>query len=137
MGKRLCTAAEYEAALRQANSTFEALRWLPLATHNFGKVGEPTTDTTKTALAIFGLRSNVAEWTISRDARLPSDKELETGEIPLDHRIVLGWSADSARLAGFEPAEIARTRHVILQRNTQTKGVGFRCVRSEKPRFIE
>jgi len=152
MGKRLPDEGEYEFAATKAgryrypwgNDAGKIEHWPMQA------VGQPTFDHTDTDPPVFGLFSNAAEWTSSGPDLYPNSpqSEIENFNGPTlrgvygGTRIVRGGPRDvisgvanltipKERLPEWEP----RYRR-SYSRNKAFPGVGFRCARSAKPRFL-
>ncbi|MBL9123871.1 MAG: protein kinase [Planctomycetaceae bacterium] len=128
MGKRLPTAAEYQAAVSLCPvdvtpapqlAARSALAWAD--------------DATSTVPPIFGLRSNVAEWTVTPPSHTPRGHNLPQVFEGMDmYQIVQPGSilVDGALPAAGFTTEI-RVRYAF------DPDLGFRCVRSAAPRFLE
>jgi formylglycine-generating enzyme required for sulfatase activity len=151
MGKRLPDEAEYEFAARNGGKT--QFPWgdeIDVQDWRREKVGKPSFDHTLDKPPVFGLFSNVAEWTASWNVPYPtadpdtlkafySDKRL--GQF-LEGRIVRGGpiavvrgSTDVKAKPGAPPLD-PRHRHGISH-DEGHPGLGFRCARSERPRYTE
>ena len=104
---------------------------------SFGEVATPEWDVTPTNPPIRGLYSNVAEWTTSWAVPYPA-WAAKYGMIPVDpnDRVVRGGSP-SVVIAKPNAADWPRgPRSRVAQRQqTWLKSIGFRCVRSKKPRL--
>jgi serine/threonine protein kinase/formylglycine-generating enzyme required for sulfatase activity len=148
IGKRLPTEAEYEFAAtlggRQAfpwgDEKRRVTEWGPL------EVGQPLFDRTPTPRPIFGLYSNVAEWTDS--LLTPYDPTRHPSAFPYhpdwlrayrDSRVVRG--APPSVLKGLPPKEaesqLGPRWRTMVPRYERLQAVGFRCARSAKPRFFD
>lgn len=145
-GKRLPTEFEFEYASMlvgldepQWNKQLSSLS-TPDAT---GNVGTLQFDVIPTSPPIYGLRSHLAEWTISMPL---SPHEDTTGQLaPLSqfssmnqYRIVCGGDrsvADGELTLRYECRR--PDAKCVLNRATKNPGVGFRCVRSALPRFVD
>jgi formylglycine-generating enzyme required for sulfatase activity len=145
IGLRLPTEEEYEFAATEAGT-----RMYPwgddgslIRDWRFDAVGEPQFDRTVTNPPVYGLYSNVAEWTDSRrlltlggfSARVipPALKQMS-----LNSRVVRGGPFSVAQRA-LDTQELRygpRWGHSVAQ-NAPFRGVGFRCARSVKPRFLD
>ena len=144
VGKRLPTEAEFEyAAMNYAPSV---LPWNDTALvheskgNKFGDVARMSADQLITDPPIFGIRSNLAEWTSSGVfARVNQDMPRGLNEIrqPTQYRIVKG--GNFAVING-NPRVTQESRNysvrIVLSRFTNLPGLGFRCVRTVKPRFV-
>ncbi|HEY1600858.1 MAG TPA: protein kinase [Pirellulales bacterium] len=141
VGKRLPTESEFELAMSQrvqlpASPSAEE----PQDTAELGPVGFPSEDRTNTVPPVFGLCSNVAEWTFSlvsgHRANLRDDHKGVPAIYAPDERIVRG--GDKSVIAGngsVAPAHRNPDVRIALSRNSMQPGVGFRCVRSVTPQF--
>jgi len=131
-GNRLPTEAEFECALAKIpQARREFLQSADPADRGVGPVGAFGADATDTDPPVIGLMSNVAEWTMTRD---PRPREHDHGAMPqADYRIVRGWATDSGQSASTE----ALRDRISLGSRTVRPDVGFRCVRSARPRFID
>jgi formylglycine-generating enzyme required for sulfatase activity len=102
----------------------------------FGPVGQVDDyDQTRTAPPVFGLFSNVAEWTGSMLRPYP-------GSIPLpgftEFRVVRGGTPRVVEGKPPRDGEIFSPRFRQSQlRDARAPGIGFRCARSLRPRFLE
>lgn len=77
IGKRLPEEAEYEiAATNGGTSQYPWGNTPPKADWQFGPVGQPDWDCTPTKPPVFGLYSNVAEWTASWIYPYPNSPEI-------------------------------------------------------------
>lgn len=135
MGKRLPFAYEYDAAV---NRCLRADNWsaavIPL--HGFAPVGVPAGDITDTEIKIVGLRSNVAEWTCTRSQPYPG--RFVANSTYLESRIARGGNLEVVNGTNVDALEIReKDASLRLLRYRTWPGVGFRCVRSERPSFID
>jgi formylglycine-generating enzyme required for sulfatase activity len=138
LGKRLPGEAEYEYAATAGGTrrfpwgdTADVLkdnRWA------FGRAGEPGYDRLDTPEGpVFGLYSNVAEWTSSWVGGYPGREPAEP--LPMA-RIVRGGplSAVYAKVGLQGPVHGPRER-LTFSIPTSQPGLGFRCARSARPRL--
>mgnify|MGYP005842951187 FL=1 len=137
-GKRLPTAAEYEVlSAMLAGSRRNESEDGPPRPWVFGPTGADCGDRLDVdpRHPIFGLSSNVAEWTLSR-MKLPHvgagrlDFAIPTGRIVFGGDVgVLERRTDIS----FDPAR--PVGRIIVHDSNRKPGLGFRCVRSAKPRL--
>jgi len=136
-GKRLPTESEFaSAASHREDGAPNAVEPNGMEVQRgVGPVGLPREDRTCTAPAVVGLCSNVAEWTMSRYAR--QSKAVPSLILEPHERIVCGGTATS--LAGESPLTAIHQPHarVAISEGALRPGLGFRCVRSCAPRFVE
>jgi formylglycine-generating enzyme required for sulfatase activity len=137
-GKRLPDEAEFEYA-----ATACGTRRFPWgdevgqeadAHPTHGPVRVPAFDRLNTNPPVYGLGSNVAEWTTSWFS--PYDRALqgESAAVAADQRVVRGGLLSADRV--LTPAECRNPRaRQGKNRRTFAEGIGFRCARSAKPRF--
>lgn len=138
-GLRLPTEAEYEYA-----ATLGGTRPFPWGDDasltepwTFGPVGEPEFDVVDSGRPVFGLFSNVAEWTYSWAAAYPPRQDI-LGRLPprRDGSWIVRGGPSAIRDRG--PLETipqhARGRFAAMVK-TKMSGVGFRCARSANPRI--
>jgi formylglycine-generating enzyme required for sulfatase activity len=141
-GKRLPDELEYLFAAT-ANGT-RKYPWgdskSPISDHSwsFGPVGADSFDVTATDRPVFGLFSNVAEWTTTWITGDPSvNPELLPGDFR-DGRIVAGGPPSVVN--GVPDADEAligpRFRHAMPHYRT-ARGLGFRCARSLRPKYLK
>jgi len=144
VGMRLPTEAEYEYA-----ATAGGTRELPwgddadrIGEWQFGPVGSITFDRTATDPPLFGLYSNVAEWTDSRPIPYPSpllpNFPSSFRKAFLQGRVVRGGPSSVVRCVpdAGECRRGPRWRHAENP-DESYRGLGFRCARSVTPRFLD
>lgn len=138
LGKRLPTEAEYEFAA--TNRGRQLFPWgddpKPLENWLFVTEGSPDWDRLETNPPVFGLYSNLAEWTCSWPIPYPYQMKLGMRPNPLlaNDRIVRGGS--SSVIAGDPKGgdwKYGPRQRVKQTLETTTPGLGFRCARSAKP----
>jgi eukaryotic-like serine/threonine-protein kinase len=132
------------------------------AQHEFGPVGEPQFDRISTSPPIHGLFSNVAEWTMTwGTAYYPGQEEFAglVGQYPskIDYRVVKGGShrtigdireavngnlknpdKDAGAVQGDPKIDFESRdprQRLLVYRTRVAHGLGFRGVRSTKPRL--
>jgi eukaryotic-like serine/threonine-protein kinase len=142
MGKRLPTEAEYElAATGGGTRPFpggEPDIYLLEHTWPFGPVGSPGYDRTATRPPVFGLYSNVAEWTSSWFVLAPRLAGVALPGDPARLRVIRGGPPSVVR-GEPDPDEFQlgpRYRVGHPRSNAWPPGVGFRGARSARPRFL-
>jgi eukaryotic-like serine/threonine-protein kinase len=148
VGKRLPYEDEIEFAATNGGST--RFPWGNTDKINGwprGPVRTPSFDQTPTIPPVFGLYSNVAEWTMSWNVPYPSaDPALRKRFFA--HQLVADFQSE--RIVRGGPMEVIRGdtelkaktsspldprfRHGVSHQATHP-GLGFRCARSEKPRY--
>ena len=142
LGKRLPSEAEYEFA-----ATLGGTRDFPwgddaalLQRWEYGSVRESTFDKLPVVPPVFGLYSNLAEWTESRLVPYPTAHPMPAGLIKhfSISRIVRGGTHDV--VTGMpDPQQFLqgpRYRHSEIM-SENFSGLGFRCARSAKARFLD
>ncbi len=139
LGKRLPDEAEYEyaaTACGKARFPWGGARGpLKAGTWAFGRAGQPEQD--RLALpgepAVYGLYSNVAEWTSSWSGQHP---ERDLTFVPAQHRVVRGGPMSVVRGKVQLPDDVQGPRERFsLPITTEEPGLGFRCARSTRPRL--
>lgn len=150
VGKRLPDEAEYEFAA--TNGGKEAFPWGDDATllkdWTFGPVHEPSFDRTNTKTPVYGLYSNVAEWTSSKYAPypgMPADLAARAKGSPLVRRgfdnafVVRGGRycvvQGTPDVKDGSPQWTPRHRFALKRDDATYSGLGFRCARSASPRY--
>lgn len=131
LGKRLPSIREYEIAVAKCDPSKTPPARAPLqsALTLFD-------DVTRTSPPISGLRSNVAEWTITRPSRAPRVDSEEAALIPglALFQIIqpgnLGLNSQGEQRPGGGSVISIRPQYEF------SPDLGFRCVRSAAPRFI-
>jgi serine/threonine protein kinase/formylglycine-generating enzyme required for sulfatase activity len=151
IGKRLPDEAEYEFAATAGGT--KQFPWGEdagkITAWPIGPVGQPDYDRTATDPPVYGLFSNVAEWTTSRIYPYPGTdpgavEKFYSPEIQAvfqGARIVRGGPYSVVRgnpdPTGNDKAEIWDPRFVHgINRDQSHPGLGFRCARSARPRFL-
>jgi serine/threonine protein kinase/formylglycine-generating enzyme required for sulfatase activity len=151
LGKRLPDEVEYEYAATAGGT--RAYPWgdssQPLRDHTwaFGPVGNAPFDRTNTVPPVYGLYSNVAEWTTSWINSPPAAPSQPIGGplasfLPADYRTARIVRGGSPSVIRGEPvlADILlgpRARQAITRMPVpRAPGLGFRCARSAWPRFL-
>ncbi len=137
-GKRLPSIAEYEllahhlSKSRQADHSEQAA----ISEWEFGPAGADCGDRLDVdpRQPIFGLYSNVAEWTLSR-MMLPEVVNVRLEGKPRRGRIVFGGSPEIlARQSKISITKNITPSRVVVDDVTRKPGLGLRCVRSVRPR---
>ncbi|MBI1900274.1 MAG: protein kinase [Planctomycetia bacterium] len=151
VGKRLPSESEYEFAASNGGTTRypwgndeppEGWGDWPL-----GPVKTPNYDQTKAQAGVFGLYSNVGEWTDSVMMYYPGTREwveksrpdIRMLDFPIDRNVrVVRGAPLSVVLGHYNPKE---AKHGVALRGSQSvtvslPGLGFRCCRSAEPQFV-
>jgi eukaryotic-like serine/threonine-protein kinase len=144
VGKRLPTEFEYEFAATNGGTT--DFPWGNDAdkrpTWTFGGVRAIASDRTPTSRPVFGLCSNVAEWTDSAMTPYPSAPPFSQHRRQQARllRIIRGANP---RIMNAAPAEVPvgdwagpRERFGMMLEQ-RSRGLGFRCARSDSPRYLD
>jgi formylglycine-generating enzyme required for sulfatase activity len=138
LGKRLPDETEYEYAATSGGT--RDFPWGTAATAppwSIGPVGAVAEDRVDLdpSHPIFGLCSNVAEWTCSWHTLYPGHAERAAAQAK-QRRVVRG--GDSTVLDGtpdFDPVRCSPRNRLGVIRQTWKPGLGLRCARSVKPRL--
>lgn len=133
-GKRLPTEAEYEFVARKCSPTSDT------ATRTYGPVGETPDDCVVIGAEsrVWGLNSNVAEWTDSWNVPYPSAH----GQLPIPDdthlvRTVRGGTTEHAKALSNVVTTTDGTRlRLAAPVKSWLAWLGFRCVRSRAPRLL-
>lgn len=139
-GKRLPTEAEYEFAATNGGHT--RFPWGGSADRvtawPFGHVGTPAWDHTDTKPPIFGLYSNVDEWTCSWRITYPGVAEVETPRIQPNTLRVIRGGPNSVALGTPDVKQCLQgpRQRFLLRTDAALPGLGFRCARSARPAFL-
>ncbi|UUO04968.1 bifunctional serine/threonine-protein kinase/formylglycine-generating enzyme family protein [Blastopirellula sp. J2-11] len=153
LGKRLPSEGEYEYAATLAGSVEfpwqhdmnADLAVLFSPRTQFGPVGTPVQDFVKTDPPIYGLCSNVAEWTMTDISALyPGQQKLSDPAVNMvnteftKNKVVRGGDWNVAVKGKAVVNEQARSprRRLGLASSVLGHGVGFRGVRSASPRLV-
>jgi formylglycine-generating enzyme required for sulfatase activity len=138
-GKRLPDEAEYEFAATAGGT--RRFPWGnqadPAKPWTFGPAGEPADDYVEGGggTRVYGLYSNVAEWTSSWAAPYPGQAKLPS--VPLKGRVVRGGGPTvyAGNPDATEWLRGPRQRSFVAEPVNTLPGLGFRCARSAKPRM--
>lgn len=144
-GKRL--PSEYEYIHVATNGRTTRFPWGDVADSPsgetlaaFGEVGQPDFDRTESFPPVYGLCSNVAEWTSSWAVPGSRYESLPMADLfsPESFRVVVGGVA-SVIHGRAQVDSNSRDPHfrLLLVRPSKFKGLGFRCVRSTEPSYID
>jgi formylglycine-generating enzyme required for sulfatase activity len=153
VGKRLPDEFEYEFAATNGGTTL--FPWgddpKPIDDWKYGKAGDPTFDRTSGAQPVNGLFSNVAEWTLSWNVPYPTLPPEAMNTFFEDPAVQMRFRGTRI-VRGGPPPVIQRTperrqlstpeqwdprNRFGIPRDEGRAGLGFRCARSEKPRFLD
>jgi formylglycine-generating enzyme required for sulfatase activity len=140
VGKRLPDEAEYEyAATACGKRRFpwgDAPDFLLPDRWTRGPVGKPEGDCVKIPgqPPVYGLCSNVAEWTSSWDASYPGWRH---GDPDPRFRVIRGapWNIINGNVKLSPVFRGPRERFLVYRAVNRLPGVGFRCARSIRPRL--
>ena len=142
MGCRLPTEAEFEFAATSGGMT--EFPWGPtadmLTEWQYGPVRVAEYDVRPGPKPIYGLYSNAVEWTANARYPYPETSFGDRGtERDREYRMVRSGSFEIAK---GEPIQKHLTHYARMNRASIHYGelhphLGFRCVRSEKPRFFD
>ena len=147
MGKRLPTEEEFEhAATNRGKSEFAWGAWsgkveaAGATVSSWGNVGEPHFDRLDVVPPVYGLCSNVAEWTTSwADSGYRADGSTTDEYISPNHyRVVRG--GDMSVIKGRPNVTRSNRdpkKRSVVPRLEMHRGLGFRCVRSTTPRYFD
>jgi formylglycine-generating enzyme required for sulfatase activity len=146
LGKRLPSEFEYEFAATNGGTT-----WYPwgddftkIGPWRLGAVKGAAYDATLGQTPVFGLYSNVTEWTDSllvSPTPMPPPPASFKRMIALG-RVVRGGPPEIANDEGDAETKTLRTDFGPRWRQsmfaaTRNRGIGFRCARSVKPRYLD
>lgn len=143
-GKRLLSEFEFEYAATHASATEfpwnnNQLDQKQTELEIFLPVGQPEFDQLATQPPVFGMYSNVAEWTSSQLSRYPqstTDRSLETLSSHQQHRVVRGGSRTVINGDPGITREMRDPRkRTPIPRTEVHSGLGVRFARSQKPRL--
>lgn len=152
VGKRLPDEVEYELAATKGGTWRFPWGDGPRPTKwEFGPAGSPDWDKTETDPPVFGLFSNVAEWTSSwptpregQGERASWQQQIKAEVRLLDCRVVRGgsWLVVSRNVPATLDGSIWRPGsnwdpryRYFVHRDDKHPGLGFRCAHSVQPRF--
>ncbi|HEY4308719.1 MAG TPA: bifunctional serine/threonine-protein kinase/formylglycine-generating enzyme family protein [Pirellulales bacterium] len=135
-GKRLPTENEFvlAASHRAPAPNPEASTDEGEPENGVGPVGFPSVDRTHTEPQVVGLCSNVAEWTVSRFTK--PRPEVAAFILEPRERIVRGGNMRSTMGESSVTTIHKSTLPVVVSEGAVRPGLGFRCVRSATPRFV-
>jgi formylglycine-generating enzyme required for sulfatase activity len=145
VGKRLPTEAEYEFVATGGGT--RAFPWGDVwpqgAVWEIGPVGQSAVDRLEVQVTVRGLWSNVAEWTDSWPIEYPvaihgadgrRDPRTAAALAQLS-RVVRG--GPRCVIEGRPERELGPRSREAADAATRYPGVGFRCARSARPRFLD
>jgi formylglycine-generating enzyme required for sulfatase activity len=149
IGKRLPNEIEYEFA-----ATAGGTRDYPWGDDaklkeewTYGPAGEPAWDRTDTDPPVYGLYSNVAEWTSTWFTRYPTQAKL--APYHANWNSIRAIRGGTTGVAWRDPVRLAEDRQWEAQgfwspryrpgfdRTDSLPGLGFRCARSVRPPFLD
>lgn len=139
VGRRLPSEAEYEFAATVGGA--HRFPWGDRAHDDLlrviGPVRQPAFDQVNAGIPIFGLFSNVPEWTASPVAPYPEHPALQSGRRPIEpgHYIVRGGSPFSGKGPNIEQLGWGARMRIAEHEKTLGHDIGFRCARSVRPRL--
>jgi eukaryotic-like serine/threonine-protein kinase len=134
IGKRLPDEIEYEYVATELGKRRQAPADL-VASWTIAVSGQPERDRVEILgqPPIFGLRSNVAEWTGSWAVNFPAEAMIDHNPI---NRIARGGDFPVINATFDAPMDDWQPwRRIVLARPISYPGLGFRCARSPKPRI--
>ena len=143
LGKRLPDESEYEFAATQGGAcdypwgnspeSLEGGAW------PFGSAGTPGFDRTDTNPPVFGLYSNVAEWSASWHMPYPGEPRLLPLAAYTSARTVRGGppAVVKRESPGRVEAEQGPRLRMGYAPDQLQPGLGFRCARSDGPRYLD
>ena len=133
VGKRLLWEGEYEFAATHGGTRKFPWGDEPRATWVVGPARAPNEDRLPTEPPVFGLYSNVAEWTLSAALLYPGNQRfgIVAEQLPSEHRIIRGGARS---VVEADPAQSELTNgpryRMGKDRRERGPGLGFRCARS-------
>jgi formylglycine-generating enzyme required for sulfatase activity len=142
IGKRLPDEFEFEfAAARGGHTRFpwgDDASLISDTQWEVGPVRGNELDRTDTTPPVYGLFSNALEWTTSWNTLYPADRQLLSSPELADSRlrIVRGGPAWRAKPGGEPGTErFGASERIPVEWAAPTRGIGFRCARSARPRI--
>ena len=141
LGKRLPTETEYQGLVDRLSIELGDRLTEVVTTNQIGPVGFANYDQLQLSMPIHGLISNFAEWTQTSASitTIQHAKVLKIGALS-EHRIVRGGTLQTINGTSNDGnrslQDVIKTR-VDLPRYALHPGLGFRCVRSKRPRYIQ